>query len=196
VLQEKEFERVGSSKTLSVDVRIIVATNRNLTEEIVAGRFRSDLYYRLNIFPITMPPLRNRRDDIPLLVDHFVALFAKRNGKIIDQIPKPLMERLVDDNWPGNVRELCNVIERACITCPGPELRLPNRLCLDSPASHGTVDSPGEFPSLGEMERRHIQAALKTTSWRISGDAGAAKILKINPSTLRNRMKKLGLKKS
>ncbi len=195
VLQEKKFERVGGSKTLSVDLRIIAATNRNLTEEIVAGRFRSDLYYRLNVFPITMPPLRNRREDIPLLVEHFVAMFVKRSGKRIDQIPKALMERLVDYQWPGNVRELCNVIERASITSPGPELRLSETLSVDSPASHGRVESP-DFLSLEEMERRHILKALKTTSWCISGDGGAAKLLNINPSTLRNRMKKLDLKRS
>lgn len=123
VLQEKKFELVGSSKTLSADVRIITATNRNLTEEIAAGRFRSDLYYRLNIFPITVPPLRSRREDIPLLVEHFAALFARRSGKRIDQIPKSLMEHLVEYHWPGNVRERCNVIERASITCSGPELQ-------------------------------------------------------------------------
>ncbi len=196
VLQEKKFERVGGSKTLSVDLRIIAATNRNLTEEIAAGRFRSDLYYRLNVFPITMPPLRNRKEDIPLLVEHFVDMFVKRSGKRIDQIPKPLMERLIDYNWPGNVRELCNVIERASITSPGPELRLSEILSADSPASHGTVSSSDDFLSLGEMERRHILKALKTTSWCISGDGGAAKLLNINPSTLRNRMKKMGLKRS
>lgn len=196
VLQEKKFERVGGSKTLSVEVRIIAATNRNLTEEIAAGRFRSDLYYRLNVFPITMPPLRNRREDIPLLVEHFVAMFVKRSGKRIDQIPKPLMERLVDYHWPGNVRELCNVIERASITCPGPELRLSEPLRLDLPASHGIVDLPDNFLSLEDMERRHILKALKTTYWRISGEGGAAKLLNINPSTLRNRMKKLDLKRS
>jgi transcriptional regulator with GAF, ATPase, and Fis domain len=196
VLQEKKFERVGGSKTLSVEVRIIAATNRNLTEEIAAGRFRSDLYYRLNVFPITMPPLRNRREDIPLLVEHFVAMFVKRSGKRIDQIPKPLMARLVEYHWPGNVRELCNVIERASITCPGPELRLSEPLSLDLPISHGIVDVPDNFLSLEDMERRHILKALKTTSWCISGEGGAAKLLNINPSTLRNRMKKLDLKRS
>ncbi len=196
VLQEKKFERVGGAETLSVDLRIIAATNRNLTEEIAAGRFRSDLYYRLNVFPITMPPLRNRKEDIPLLVEHFVAMFARRSGKRIDQIPKPPMERLVDYHWPGNVRELCNVIERASITSPGPELLLSETLSQDSQVSHGRVDSPDDFLSLKEMEHRHILKALKTTSWCISGDGGAAKLLNINPFTLRNRMKKLDLKRS
>ncbi len=201
VLQEKKFERVGSSKTLSVDVRIITATNRNLTEEIAAGRFRSDLYYRLNVFPITVPPLRNRREDIPLLVEHFAALFSKRSGKTIDQIPKSLMEKLVAYHWPGNVRELCNVVERASITSPGPELHLPEDIFIVPPAFPGAVDvsgavgSPDDFLSLEQMERRHILRALKITFWRISGDGGAAKLLNLNPSTLRNRMKKLDLKR-
>ncbi|MFC1829318.1 sigma 54-interacting transcriptional regulator [Thermodesulfobacteriota bacterium] len=196
VLQEKKFERIGGSKTLSVDVRIIVATNRNLSDEIAAGRFRTDLFYRLNVFPITVPPLRNRRGDIPLLVEHFVAMFAPRIGKTIDQIPQTIMERLVAYHWPGNVRELRNVIERAVITCPGPELRLPERIGADVPAPEQVVESGNDLLTLEEMERRHILKALKTTGWRISGDKGAAKILNINPSTLRNRMKKLGLKKT
>ncbi len=196
VLQEKKFERVGSMKTLSVDVRIIVATNRYLTDEIAAGRFRTDLFYRLNVFPITVPPLRNRRDDIPLLVEHFVPMFAKRIGKTIDQIPQPVMERLVAYDWPGNVRELRNVIERASITCPGPVLRLPKSIEANLPELNQAGESQSDLLTLDEMERRHILKALETTGWRISGDKGAAKILNINPSTLRNRMKKLGLKKT
>jgi transcriptional regulator with GAF, ATPase, and Fis domain len=196
VLQEKKFERVGGMKTLSVDVRIIVATNRHLTDEIAAGRFRTDLFYRLNVFPITVPPLRNRRDDIPLLVEHFVPMFAKRIGKTIDQIPQPVMERLVAYDWPGNVRELRNVIERASITCPGPVLRLPESIGVDLPKPDPAAESSDDLLTLEEVERRHILKALETTGWRISGDKGAAKILDINPSTLRNRMKKLGLKKT
>ncbi len=195
VLQDEAFERVGGSQTLKVDVRIIVATNRNLTDEIAAGRFRTDLFYRLNVFPITVPPLRNRRDDIPLLVEHFVSMFAKRIAKTIDQIPKPVMERLVAYDWPGNVRELRNVIERASITCPGPVLRLPESIGADLPRPDPTAESPDDLVTLEEVESRHILKALETTGWRISGDKGAAKILDINPSTLRNRMKKLGLNK-
>lgn len=194
VLQDKKFERVGGSTTISVDVRIIAATNRNLKEEMAAGRFRADLFYRLNIFPITVPPLRNRCDDIPFLVEYFVGLFAKKMGKTINQIPKSLIERLVEYHWPGNIRELKNIIERACITCPGPKLCLPGSLNLENPESGTVVDSQtGIFP-LHEVERRHILKALENTGWRISGEKGAAKILAINPSTLRNRMKKLGLK--
>ncbi len=196
VIQEKKFERVGGSKTLTVDTRIIVATNRRLTDEITAGRFRTDLFYRLNVFPITVPPLRNRREDIPLLVEHFVTMFTKRIGKTIDQIPQPVMERLVAYDWPGNVRELSNVIERAVITCPGPVLRLPKSIESNLKESNQATESKEDLITLKEMERRHILKALKTTGWRISGDKGAAKILDINPNTLRNRMKKLGLEKT
>jgi len=167
-----------------------------LKDEIAAGRFRTDLFYRLNVFPITMPPLRDRHDDIPLLVEHFVPTFAKRIGKTIDQIPKPVMERLVAYDWPGNVRELRNVIERAVITCPGPVLRLPKSIESDLTESSRADESQEDLITLKEMERRHILKALETTGWRISGDKGAAKILNINPSTLRNRMKKLKLSKT
>lgn len=196
VIQEKKFERVGGSKTLSVDVRIIVATNRHLTDEITAGRFRTDLFYRLNVFPITVPPLRDRRDDIPLLVEHFVPIFAERIGKTIDQIPQPVMERLVAYDWPGNVRELRNVIERASITCPGPMLRLPKNISADLPEPHQAAKSSDDLVTLEEVERHHILKALETTGWRISGSKGAARILDINPSTLRSRMKKLRLNKT
>jgi len=196
VLQDKKFERVGGSNTITVDTRIIVATNRNLTDEIAATRFRTDLFYRLNVFPITMPPLRDRRNDIPLLVEHFVAIFTKRIGKTIDKIPQPVMERLVAYDWPGNVRELSNVIERAVITCPGPALRLPKSIEANLTESSGADESQEDLITLKEMERRHILQALETTGWRISGTKGAAKILDINPNTLRNRMKKLGLKKT
>jgi formate hydrogenlyase transcriptional activator len=196
VIQEKKFERVGGSKTLKVDTRIIVATNRKLTDEIAANRFRTDLFYRLNVFPITMPPLRDRRNDIPLLVEHFAALFAKRIGKIIDQIPHPVMERLVAYDWPGNVRELSNVIERAVITCPGPALCLPKGIETNLTESSLAAESQEDLITLKKMERRHIFKVLETTGWRISGAKGAAKILNINPSTLRSRMKKLGLNKT
>jgi transcriptional regulator with GAF, ATPase, and Fis domain len=196
VVQEKKFERVGGSKTLTVDTRIIVATNRKLMDEIAANRFRTDLFYRLNVFPITMPPLRDRRNDIPLLVEHFVAMFTKRIGKTIDQIPQPVMERLVAYDWPGNVRELSNVIERGVITCPGSVLRLPKSIEANLTESSRADESQEDLITLKEMERRHILNALEITGWRISGAKGAARILDINPSTLRNRIKKLGLNKT
>jgi transcriptional regulator with GAF, ATPase, and Fis domain len=196
VIQEKKFERVGGSKTLKVDTRIIVATNRHLMDEIAANRFRTDLFYRLNVFPITMPPLRDRRNDIPLLVEHFVAMFTKRIGKTIDQIPQPVMERLVAYDWPGNVRELSNVIERGVITCPGSVLRLPKSIEANLTESSRADESQEDLITLKEMERRHILNALEITGWRISGAKGAARILDINPSTLRNRIKKLGLNKT
>ncbi|MBW2710307.1 MAG: sigma 54-interacting transcriptional regulator [Deltaproteobacteria bacterium] len=196
VIQEKKFERVGGSKTLKVDTRIIVATNRHLMDEIAANRFRTDLFYRLNVFPITIPPLRDRRNDIPPLVEHFVAMFTKRIGKTIDQIPQPVMERLVAYDWPGNVRELSNVIERAVITCPGLVLRLPKSIESNLKESNQAAESKEGLITLEEMERRHILNALEITGWRISGAKGAARILDINPSTLRNRIKKLGLNKT
>ncbi len=197
VLQERKFERVGGSKTLSVDVRILAATNRNLTEEIAVGRFRTDLFYRLNVFPITVPPLRNRREDIPLLLEHFVAIFAKQIGKTIDQIPRSVMDELIGYNWPRNVRELRNIVERAVIACPTSYLSFPSKdFFIPLEPDEETVDPQADLITLEEVERRHILKALKSTGWRLSGAEGAAKILDINPSTLRNRMKKLGIRRN
>ena len=197
VLQERKFERVGGSKTLSVDVRIIAATNRNLTKEMAAGRFRTDLFYRLNVFPITVPPLRNRREDIPLLVEHFVAMFAKQIGKTIDRIPQSVMDELIGYDWPGNVRELCNIVERAVIACPTSNLCFPIKDFFEPlEPDEETADPQTDLFTLEEVERRHILKALKITRWRISGAEGTAKILDINPSTLRNRMKKLGIRRN
>lgn len=195
VLQEKQFERVGGSKTIHADVRIIAATNRNLTKAIAAGNFRADLYYRLNVFPITVPPLRNRKNDIPLLVNHFVDRFNKTTGRKIQEIPAAAMNNLQHYHWPGNIRELKNVIERACIISPGSKLIPPEKINTKSIPSPVPDPSEGVL-SLKKMENRHIRRALETTGWRISGKQGAATLLDINASTLRNRMKKLGIKRA
>jgi len=196
VLQEKEFERVGGGKTISTDARILAATNRDLSVEISAGRFRADLFYRLNVYPITVPPLRNRKDDLSLLVNHFISRFARRLGKTIDQVPAAVMDQLVAYDWPGNVRELRNVIERAVITSAGPDLRLPESLGSGLWVSSGDNDTADTLPPLSAVESAHIRKALDATGWRINGPQGAAIILGLNPSTLRFRMKKLGIRKS
>ena len=195
VLQEQEIERVGGSQTIPVDVRIISATNRHLEEEMAEGRFRADLYYRLNVYPVTMPPLHNRREDIPLLVNHFISLFNKKFGKDIEDIPPIIMDTLTAYDWPGNIRELRNILERAVITSSGSSLFLPDELhpVQDNNSNNAAVDT--ELLPLAEVERRHILRTLQTTDWQISGGKGAAGILKMNPSTLRSRIKKLGLKK-
>jgi transcriptional regulator with GAF, ATPase, and Fis domain len=205
VLQEQEFEPVGSSKTVRVDVRIIAATNRDLAEESRAGRFRADLYFRLNVVPLTVPPLRDRRSDIPLLVAYFLSRFAKKFGRRIDGITEESMERLKQYQWPGNVRELQNVIERAVVLSPTPILRLDADLL---PKAQTTVPAPDAEPgravsevssvafvSLREAERRHIEAALAQTKGVIEGPTGAARVLDLHPNTLRSRMKKLGIQR-
>jgi chemotaxis protein methyltransferase CheR len=190
VLQEGQFERVGGSHTLSVDVRIIATTNRKLKDEIVEGRFRSDLYYRLNVYPITVPPLRNRLEDIPLLVQYFVTQITSDIGKKIDQVPSYVMTRLQQYDWPGNVRELRNVLEQAVIHSPKNILQLPKGFAAYPFA--GTSANPATgIDSLESVEKHHILKVLEATGWRISGPKGAAKILQINPSTLRFRIKKL-----
>ncbi|MEK6201010.1 MAG: sigma 54-interacting transcriptional regulator, partial [Desulfobulbaceae bacterium] len=189
VLQEGEFERLGSSHTIKVDVRIIAATNRNLEEEVRKGRFREDLWYRLNIFPITMPPLRERLDDIPLLVDSFVKKIARRLGKTIEIIPVTVMEALQEYPWPGNVRELENVLERAVISSSGPKLRLVDELKKpfnDLSASPKTLEA---------VERDYILRVLEQTKWKVSGKNSAAEILDLDRSTLRARMVKLNIQK-
>ncbi|MDX1374224.1 MAG: sigma 54-interacting transcriptional regulator [Burkholderiales bacterium] len=188
VLQEREFERVGGSHSLRVNVRVIAATNRDLREEVRAGRFRMDLYFRLNVFPLTLPPLRDRRADIPLLVEHFLARAAARLGKRIDGISSGTMERLLRHAWPGNVRELANVLERAAILADGRVLEVDALPSFDvlAPARGGTLEA---------VERAHITAVLEQTAWRISGGGGAATVLGMNPSTLRSRMQKLGIRR-
>ena len=187
VIQEGEFERLGSSRTIKVDVRIIAATNRNLEEEVRQGRFREDLWYRLNVFPITMPPLRDRMEDIPLLVDFYVKKISKRMGKIIEVIPASVMDALQNYYWPGNVRELENVLERAVINSSGPKLRLIDE--LKKPFKDLT---PGQ-KTLAAVERDHIIRVLEQTYWKVSGKGSASEILGLNRSTLRARMRKLGI---
>jgi len=187
VIQHNEFERLGSSHTIKVDVRIVATTNRNLEEEVRKGRFRQDLYYRLNVFPITVPPLRQRIEDIPLMVQAFIERYARKLGKQITSIQKETMKTLQDYPWPGNVRELESVIERAVILCLGPVLQLADKLEISSLPLSSTVKT------LEEMERNQILKILSETRWRIEGKDGAAAILGLNPSTLRARMHKLGI---
>jgi chemotaxis protein methyltransferase CheR len=180
---------LGSSQTIKVDVRIIAATNRNLEEEVHRGRFREDLWYRLDVFPITMPPLRDRLDDIPLLVEFYVKKISKRMGKSIEVIPTNVMNALQNYHWPGNVRELENVLERAVINSSGPKLRLVDELKARQ------KDSPTAPKTLEAVEREHIVRTLEQTEWKISGKNGAVEILGLNRSTLRARMRKLGIVK-
>ena len=189
VIENGEFERLGSSHTIKVDVRIIAATNRNLEEEVKKGRFRADLWYRLNIFPITMPPLRDRLDDIPFLVDFYIEKISKRMGKVIKFIPSSVMDALQAYHWPGNVRELENVLERAVIDSSGPKLRLVDELKTRQ------KDLPAAPKTLEAVEREHIVRTLDQTQWKVSGRNGAAEILGLNRSTLRARMRKLGITK-
>ena len=188
VIQDGEFERLGSPHTIKVDVRIIAASNRNLEDEISSGRFRQDLFYRLNVFPITIPPLRSRKEDIPLLVNHFVAKFNKKIGRRIGTVPQQTLKALQEYHWPGNVRELENVIERAVITSQGPSLQVRDR--FDN-LPHTDQDNK----SLADVERNHILKVLQETGWRIEGPKGAAVRLDLNPSTLRARMRKYGLRR-
>jgi PAS domain S-box-containing protein len=191
VLEDGEFERLGSSRTTRVDVRVIAATNRDLEAEVRQGRFREDLFYRLNVFPVTVPPLRQRAEDIPLLARFFVEKTSKRLGKSIDQIPESIVQKLRDYSWPGNVRELENVIERAVLNTSGPKLFL-----ADDLAGPAGSQMPPSLKSLQEVEKNHILWVLQLANWRIDGAKGAARILDINPSTLRSRMRKLGIQKS
>jgi transcriptional regulator with GAF, ATPase, and Fis domain len=189
VLQDGEFERLGSSQTIKVDVRVIAATNRHLKEEVRRGRFREDLWYRLNIFPITVPPLRERFQDIALLVDYFVNKISKRLGKSIETVPTIVMNTLQNYHWPGNIRELENVLERAVINSSGPKLHLVEEL----------KKSPGDMTAapktLYELERDHIVRVLQQTGWTVSGKNGATEILGLGRSALRARMRKLGIVK-
>jgi formate hydrogenlyase transcriptional activator len=190
VLQEREFEPVGSTRTKRVDVRVVAATNRDLEEMIGNNQFRSDLYYRLNVFPITIPPLRERPDDIPLLVHHFVQQAAQKMNKTIDTIPDETMEVLTDYRWPGNIRELENIIERAVILSSGSVLHVPVRdLRSRITPGHGS----GKPQTMAHVEREHIRSILKETKWVLSGPRGAAARLGMNRSTLYFRMKKLGI---
>ena len=189
VIQNGEFERLGSSRTIKVDTRIIAATNRNLEEEVRKGLFRDDLWYRLNIFPITVPPLRNRPDDIPLLVDYYVGKISKRLGKTIEMIPVSVMDLLQQYHWPGNIRELENVLERAVINSSGPKLRLVDEL------KKPYKDLSRAQKTLDEVERDYIFKVLEEAQWKVSGKNGASEMLGLDRSTLRARMRKLGIVK-
>jgi transcriptional regulator with GAF, ATPase, and Fis domain len=205
VLQEHEFERIGGSSTVAADVRVIAATNRDLPAAVAAGRFRQDLFYRLNVFPVALPPLRARQQDIALLVHYFTARFAAKIGRGITRVPREAMQRLASYSWPGNVRELENVIERAVILSPGPELRVAPEMLIETTTGTAAA-APPEVPrpaagapsptSLEEVERSHIVSVLKQTQWRIDGPQGAARVLNMHPSTLRSRLKKLGIQRS
>ena len=190
VLECGEFERLGSSKTIYTDVRIIAATNRNLKKEVEKGRFREDLWYRLNVYSIKIPPLKDRSEDIPLLVEWFVAKFTRRVGKTIKTIPQKTMKALQDYHWPGNIRELSNVIESAMISSHDATLRISD---MPETSKHGSKD---RIVSMTEMEKDHIMQALETCHWRIEGKNGAAQLLGLNPGTLRGRMRKYDIKRS
>jgi PAS domain S-box-containing protein len=212
VLQEREFDRVGGAATIRVDVRVIAATNRDLPRAVQEKTFREDLFYRLNVFPVRLPPLRERRQDIPLLVHFLVKKFALRIGKHLDSVSAATMQRLIDYPWPGNVRELENVLERAVILARGDALEIgPDLLPVSSPAP-AARQQPGpepvppscllavpqptagkRQPSLEAVERNYILTVLQQTNWVITGPRGAATLLDLHPSTLRNRMKKLGI---
>jgi PAS domain S-box-containing protein len=188
VLQNGEFERVGGQKTIKVDVRIIAATNRELHQEVQQGRFRDDLFYRLNVFPITIPALRNRIGDLPLLINHFIYLKSKKYNKQLEQISKADMQRLIEYSWPGNVRELKNVIERSVIASEGTTLKLSWFLDETHVGENGVNES-----TLEQIERQHIIKIMESCHWKINGENGAAEKLNMHPNTLRSRMKKLGI---
>jgi transcriptional regulator with GAF, ATPase, and Fis domain len=189
-IQNGEFERLGSSRTIKVNVRIIAATNRNLEQGIRDGTFREDLFYRLNVFPITMPPLRQRPEDIPLLVTHFVAKFNKKMGRKIETVANETLTALQEYHWPGNVRELESVIERAIITSSGSALQVLDRFdTFLKPEESAEQD----VKALSDLEQHHILQVLQKTGWRVEGKSGAALLLGMNPSTLRARMRKFGI---
>jgi PAS domain S-box-containing protein len=198
VIQEGEFERLGGSESLRTDVRVVAATHRDLNRMILKGEFRDDLYYRLNVFPVNVPALRQRRDDIPELVTHFVRRFASKQGKVIESIPNHVQVMFREYDWPGNIRELQNVIERAVILSSTAQLRVEGAIAAQE-VSGNTVDktpaSDDDHRTLEQVEREHIQRVLTQTAWRISGIHGAAGILDLHPNTLRSRMKKLGISK-
>jgi formate hydrogenlyase transcriptional activator len=204
VLQEREFEPVGSSKSVKVDVRVIAATNRDLQEAVASGKFRSDLYYRLNVFPIRVPPLRERASDVPQLAMFFLGQYGKTFGRRIERMSEATIERLIRYPWPGNIRELQNVIERAVVLCQGSVLEL-DELLLPAAGSASTTAAvtpeqsaqpqPAGPGTLEDVERAHILATLEKTGWLIEGTKGAAKILAIHPNTLRSRMEKLAIKR-
>jgi formate hydrogenlyase transcriptional activator len=191
VLQEQELERLGGTKTIKVDVRLVAATHRDLAKMVADGRFREDLYYRLNVFPVVLPPLRERRDDIPRLVRHFTQHFARRMGRRIETIPSAVMDALVRYSWPGNVRELQNVIERAVILSPGPSLQVPLN-DLQVAAEEASAPTAAAV-TLADAEREHILGALREAGWVVGGPKGAAARLGMKRSTLQWKMQRLGI---
>jgi formate hydrogenlyase transcriptional activator len=204
VIQEQEFERVGSARSQQVDVRLVAATNRDLDEEVAEGRFRSDLFYRLNVFPVRIPPLRERPGDIPLLVAHFLAHFQRKMAKPLRAVTQESMARLEAYSWPGNIRELQNVLERACVLATTPTVDIADSLraqpgeVVVRRGSHPAARMPmtsDALVTLDENERVHIRRALAVAGGKVHGPQGAARLLGINPSTLRSRMQKLGIEK-
>jgi len=197
VLQEQEFEPVGSSQTQSVDVRVIAATNRNLEQAVSEGRFRADLFFRVNVFPVRVPALRERREDIPLLVHFFVGRMAREMGKQVEGVSRQTIDRLMTYDWPGNVRELENIVERAMVLAKGPLLELPPDSLLTGELPRGvaaqSANSAPQPGNLQEVQKQHILRALERCEWVIEGPRGAAHLLGMQPSTLRSRLKKLGL---
>ena len=191
VLQDGEFERLGSTQTQRANVRLIAATNKDLAQLVAQNQFRRDLYYRLNVFPISIPPLRRRSEDIPLLVTHFVARYAERMNRQIEKIPDDVMEALIGQPWPGNVRELENFIERSVILTNGNTLRIP----LPGLRQAAVIDSPQSI-TLAEAERDHIRQALEKAHWVIGGPRGAALRLGLKRTTLYWRMQKLGISRA
>ena len=197
-LQEKQVERLGGGQTLHVDVRIVAATNQDLGRMVGERKFRADLFYRLNVFPITLPPLRERRSDIPLLAEHFVEKFARQQGKVIDTIPDEVMAALVHHDWPGNIRELQNVIERSVVMTTGPVL---SRQTTAAPLTAGEVLTGGAaavvepvgIKTMADAERAHITATLRETKWVVAGPRGAAARLGLPRTTLLSRMERLGI---
>jgi transcriptional regulator with GAF, ATPase, and Fis domain len=209
VLQEREVERLGGHSVVKVDVRVIAATNRDLHQMVESGTFREDLYYRLNVFPLRVPALREHPEDIPLLVHHFLARYASKLGRQIPHVPSQIMDRFLEYSWPGNVRELENVVQRAVIVSNGPDLRLAAGSLSPStrvvPIQNGwsrssehpsAISENAEPTALLEIEHNHILNILRRTGWRIEGLAGAAHALNLKPSTLRSRMKKFGINRS
>ena len=196
-LQEKQFERLGSGHTLQVDVRVIAATNQDLGQMVRERKFRADLYYRLNVFPITLPPLRERRSDIPLLAEYFVEKFARQQRKVIEIIPDELMATLVNHDWPGNIRELQNVIERSVILTTGPVLsrHTTEALCVEEglPIRATEVAGPVSIRTMADAERAHIVATLRETNWVVGGPRGAAAQLGLPRTTLLARIERLGI---
>ncbi|MEP7108329.1 MAG: sigma-54 dependent transcriptional regulator [Ferruginibacter sp.] len=193
VLQEKEIERIGSNDPIKVDVRIIAATNKNLEKEIAEGRFRLDLFYRLHVFPIVVPALRERREDIPLLVTHFIGYFNEKTGKAITGIADALKQKLLAYSWPGNVRELQNMLERSIILEQGSlinDIQLPD----EHLAAHQVTETSTSVKTIEELERDHIIAILKQCNYKVAGPGGAAELLNLPPSTLSSKIKKLGIK--